>query len=71
MAAAETFPVDLETVVKLAGARNLTIEQTRLQVKKALAEQSKADEWWLPSVETGFSTHYLNGAAANSNGSAA
>lgn len=40
----ETFQVDLETVLKLAGARNLTIEETRLKVQKALAEQSKANE---------------------------
>ncbi len=66
--ASESFPVDLETVLKLAGARNLTIEETRLQVEKALAQQAMADEWWLPSVETGFSTHYLNGAAMNSDG---
>ncbi|MCI0653097.1 MAG: TolC family protein, partial [Methylococcaceae bacterium] len=66
--AGETFQVDLETVLKLAGARNLTIEETRLQVQKAQAEQSKANEWWLLSVQTGFSTHYLNGAAMNADG---
>lgn len=66
--AEETFQVDLETVLKLAGAHNFTIERTRLQVQQALAEQSKAKEWWLPTVHTGFTTHYLNGAAMNADG---
>lgn len=66
--AGETFQVDLETVLKLAGANNLTIEETRLHYRQALAEQSKAKEWWLPTVHTGITTHYLNGAAMNADG---
>lgn len=66
--AEEVFPVDLDTVLKLAGARNLTIEATRLQYQQALAEQSKAQEWWLPTLQTGLTTHYLTGAAMNSDG---
>ncbi|MDI1231534.1 MAG: hypothetical protein PSV18_10190 [Methylobacter sp.] len=42
--AGETFQVDLETVLKLAGADNLTVEETRLHYQQALAEQSKAGE---------------------------
>jgi len=64
----EAFPVDLDTVLKLAGANNLTVEEYRMLYQQALSEQDKAKEWWLPSVETGFSTHYLNGAAMNSDG---
>ncbi len=66
--AGETFQVDLETVLKLAGADNLTVEEYRLHYQQALAEQSKAKEWWLPTVHTGITTHYLNGAAMNSDG---
>lgn len=66
--AGETFQVDLETVLKLAGADNLTVEEYRLQYQQALAEQSQAKEWWLPTVCTRVTTHYLNGAAMNTDG---
>ena len=66
--AGETFQADLETVLKLAGADNITVEEYRLHYQQALAEQSKAKEWWLPTVYTGVTTHYLNGAAMNSDG---
>ncbi|MBS4052079.1 MAG: TolC family protein [Methylomonas sp.] len=66
--AGESYQVDLETVLKLAGAGNLTIEETRLHYQQALADQSKAKEWWLPTLQTGITTHYLNGAAMNSDG---
>ncbi len=66
--AGESYQVDLETVLKLAGADNLTVEEYRLHYQQALAEQSKAEEWWLPTLFTGATTHYLNGAAMNSDG---
>lgn len=66
--AEDTFQVDLETVLKLAGANNLTIEEYRLKYQQALAEQIKTKEWWLPTLHTGFSTHYLTGADMNSDG---
>ncbi|MGR8979852.1 MAG: hypothetical protein ACU84H_07165 [Gammaproteobacteria bacterium] len=37
-----------------------------MQYQQALAEQSKAKEWWLPTLQTGLTTHYLTGAAMNS-----
>lgn len=66
--AQKTFPVNLETVLKLAGANNLTIQEYQLKYQQALAEQSKAKEWWLPNIYFGASTHYLNGAAMNTDG---
>ncbi|MBE0434663.1 MAG: TolC family protein [Methylomicrobium sp.] len=66
--AEETFQVDLETVLKLAGANNLTIEEYRLKYRQAMAEQIKTKEWWLPTLHTGVSTHYLTGAAMNADG---
>src|SRR3990172_6067390 len=60
--------VNLETVLKLAGANNLTIQEYQLKYQQALAEQSKAKEWWLPNIYFGSSTHYLNGAAMNTDG---
>lgn len=66
--AQKTFPVNIETVLKLARANNLTIQEYQLKYQQALAEQSKAKEWWLPNIYFGVSTHYLNGAAMNTDG---
>ena len=66
--AGETFQIDLDTVLKLAGADNLTVKEYQLKYQQALAEQSKAKEWWQPTVHTGVTTHYLNGAAMNTDG---
>lgn len=54
--------------MKLAGANNLTIQEYQLKYQQASAEQSKAKEWWLPNIYFGASTHYLNGAAMNTDG---
>ena len=66
--AQETMAVNIETVFKLAGANNLTIKEYELKYQQALADQSKAKEWWLPNIYAGASTHYLNGAAMNTDG---
>ncbi len=66
--AQQTFPVNLETVLKLAGANNLTVQEYQLKYRQALANQSKASQWWLPDIETGAATHYLSGAAMNTDG---
>ncbi len=62
------YAVNLETVLKLAGANNLTVQEYQLKYQQALAEQSKAKEWWLPNIYAGATTHYLNGAAMNTDG---
>ncbi len=66
--AQQPFAVNLETVLKLAGANNLTVQEYQLKYQQALAEQSKAKEWWLPNIYAGAATHYLNGAAMNTDG---
>ncbi len=66
--AQETYPVTIEKVMELAGANNLTIQEFGLKYEQALAEESKAKEWWLPNIYAGFTTHYLNGAAMNTDG---
>lgn len=66
--AQQNFSVNLETVLKLAGANNLTVQEYQLKYQQALAEQSKANEWWLPNIYAGATTHYLNGAAMNTDG---
>lgn len=60
--------INLEEVLKMAGANNLTIQEYQIRQSVASAELDQAKEWWLPSVYGGFQTHQLNGAAMNSNG---
>lgn len=66
--AQETFPVNLETVLKLSGANSLTVKEYQLKYQLAMAEQAKAKEWWLPTVYAGATTHYLAGSAMNTDG---
>ncbi|MBI5857559.1 MAG: TolC family protein [Sphingobacteriales bacterium] len=66
--AQQTLPVNLETVLKMTGANNLTVQEYQLKYKQALADRSKAKEWWLPNIYAGATTHYLNGAAMNTDG---
>ncbi|MCH8331809.1 MAG: TolC family protein, partial [Bacteroidetes bacterium] len=66
--AAATMPIDLVMVMKLTGADNLIIQEYQQRHQEALAEYSKAKEWWLPTVVGGASTHLLNGAAMNTDG---
>lgn len=65
----KTYSINLETVMKLSGANNLTIKEYNLKHQLSLAEQTKADEWWLPLISFGATSHYLNGAAMNTDGS--
>ncbi|MGI8581357.1 MAG: TolC family protein [Chitinophagaceae bacterium] len=66
--AQQPFAINLETVLQLAGANNLTVKEYQLRYQQALADQSKAREWWLPNIYAGYTTHYLNGAAMNADG---
>jgi outer membrane protein TolC len=66
--AQQSFAINLETVLKLAGANNLIVKEYQIRYQQALADQSKAKEWWLPDVYAGYSTHYLHGAAMNADG---
>ncbi len=62
------LPINLETVLKLAGANNLVVKEYEVKYQIALAEQAKAKEWWLPNIYFGATTHFLNGAAMNTDG---
>ena len=66
--AQQILPVNLETVLKLSGANNLTVKEYQLKYQQPLADQSKAKEWWLPNIYAGATAHYLNGAAMNTDG---
>lgn len=66
--AQQVYPITLETAIKLAGASNLTVREYQLMYQQALAEKSKANEWWMPYIYAGYATHYLHGAAMNTDG---
>ncbi|TAK48233.1 MAG: TolC family protein [Saprospiraceae bacterium] len=65
---AQPQPINLEAVLTLGGAQNLTIEEYRHRQALAAAGLARAREWWLPDLSAGISTHQLNGAALNGNG---
>lgn len=60
--------IDLESVLRLSGADNLTIEEFRKKNVLAHSEYIKTREWWLPEIYAGASTHYLAGSALNTDG---
>ncbi|MCK5281704.1 MAG: TolC family protein, partial [Cyclobacteriaceae bacterium] len=64
----EIQPINLETVLKLGGANNLTIQEYKQRQELALANLSKTKEWWLPNVYAGIQTNQLWGASMNSDG---
>ncbi|PCJ63503.1 MAG: hypothetical protein COA58_16110 [Bacteroidetes bacterium] len=63
-----TQPINLETVLSLGGANNLTIKEYKERQELAIADLSKSKEWWLPNLYAGVSTHQLWGNAMNSDG---
>ncbi|MFT5823987.1 MAG: outer membrane protein TolC [Crocinitomix sp.] len=60
--------INLETVLELGGANNLTIQKFQLERAAAVADLAKAKEWWLPDLYAGISMHQLWGNAMNGNG---
>lgn len=66
--AQDTIPINLEKVLELGGADNLTIKEYKERQELSLAELSKAKEWWLPEIYAGTQTHQLWGAAMNADG---
>ncbi|MCH2022908.1 MAG: TolC family protein [Saprospiraceae bacterium] len=60
--------INLETVLKLGGANNLTIQKYKQKQTLAYANLSKAREWWLPDFYAGTTINQLWGAAMNGNG---
>jgi outer membrane protein TolC len=62
------IPINLETILKLAGANNLTIKQYDLLYKESLAQIDIANEWYLPTLYLGPEVHYLGGEAMSAFG---
>jgi len=68
LAAQDTIPINLEKVLELGGADNLTIKEYKERQELSLAELTKAKEWWLPEIYVGAQTHQLWGVAMNADG---
>ncbi len=66
--AQETLPINLQTVLEMGGANNLTIKEFQAKQELATANLNKSKEWWLPDVYAGLQTHQLLGAAMNADG---
>lgn len=66
--AQDTIPINLEKVLELGGADNLTIKEYKERQELSLAKLTKAKEWWLPEIYAGTQTHQLWGAAMNTDG---
>lgn len=60
--------INLETVLQLGGANNLTIQEYKQRQELALADLAKAKEWWLPDIYAGAMVHHLWGNAMNTDG---
>ena len=59
----EVHPVDLPTVLRLAGARNLDIEISRERLREAEAQRSSALERFFPWIAPGVTYHRRDGVA--------
>ena len=57
------YPIDLATVLRLAGAQNLDVQIARERLKQAEAERSSALEQFLPSLSPGIGFHRRDGMA--------
>jgi outer membrane protein TolC len=56
-----TYPIDLPTTLRLAGANNLQIAFAAERVQAALAREDRADILWVPSVRAGLVYNYHSG----------
>jgi outer membrane protein TolC len=61
-------PINIENVLKLAGANELIINEYKQKVAIANAELTLAKQWWLPTIYAGLNTHFLTGAVMNGDG---
>ena len=66
--AQEGLPVNLQQVLELAGANNLTIKALVAQQKISQARLKEANEWWYPTLYLGANTNQLWGTSMNADG---
>jgi len=62
------MPINLETVLKLAGANNLKIAEIKAKHNMAKAKAREAKEWIYPSVNPGFLLMNTVGSVQNAEG---
>ena len=58
-----TYPVDLPTVLRLAGAQNLDVQIARQRLKESEAEKTSANEKFFPWIGPGITYHRRDGVA--------
>ena len=63
-----TMPINLETVLKLAGANNLKVAEIKAKHELAKAKAREVNEWIYPSVNPGFLLMNLKGSEQNAVG---
>ncbi len=64
----QTYRIDLETVLKLAGANNLSIKEFTTKHHLVTLDEKIAREWLIPDLFIESTLHNLNGSAMNSDG---
>ncbi|WP_295021524.1 TolC family protein [Sulfurimonas sp.] len=66
--AQEAMPINLQNVLELAGANNLTIKEFQQKQEAANANFTRAGEWWYPKLYAGVKTQQVWGASMGANG---
>lgn len=66
--AQDMMPINVQSVLELAGANNLTIKEFQHKQEIAHARLTQAGEWWYPQIYTGAKTQQFWGASMNANG---
>jgi outer membrane protein TolC len=63
-----TFPIDLPTALRLAGAENPTVNAARARYREAVANYDRARLMWIPNLTFGPSFFYHEGVDQNRRG---
>jgi outer membrane protein TolC len=66
--AANTYPIDLPTALKLADANNPTVGVARARVREAVAQLDRARVAWIPNLSFGPTFFYHGGIDQNRRG---
>ena len=66
--AGQQFPLDLQTLLKLAGDKPLEIQVARAQAQAAEAEESLAFSKWVPALKPRLSFYRHEGEIQNTRG---
>ncbi|MEX1230474.1 MAG: TolC family protein [Planctomycetaceae bacterium] len=64
----DSLPIDLPTVLKLAGANNLQIAFAAERVQQTLAQSDAADVLWIPSLRAGLNYNNHSGQIQDTRG---